>query len=227
MNNKGMVIGPFLNDWVVNHRSKFVKISTKLGATLVDAMCVASVRALPIFTTLDIPDKNFDVRNLTNGIEYAPLYPSTTTLAGVPFQFSEDVNGNTAAMTTSSIPVGLLVVDKVYTLINLFFGVSGAFNGTVEFTGSGGAFYSVDLVQGVNIRDHFVGFFNNVITDPTVVVDAFDPGADGLGAHFDRQVFDLPSAFDTQILTGISLNGVNGFGFGIPFIAGATVRAHD
>lgn len=40
---------------------------------------------------------------------------------------------------------------------------TGATVGKTEFLGSAGAYYEMDLVEGINVRDHYWASFNNVI----------------------------------------------------------------
>jgi hypothetical protein len=93
----------------------------------------------------------------------------------------------------------------------------------------------VDLVQGTNIRDHYIGFYNNVIDGVTARTIADFPQAQDT-AHLDQQIYVLPDAFasatlDSIVLTGIvssyidELTGqrIENFVEGLPFIAAATV----
>jgi hypothetical protein len=96
----------------------------------------------------------------------------------------------------------------------------GAINGRLEFVGTGSAFASYDLIQGINIRDHFDGCCNNIITDPTIVTVDF-----GHGVRFDRQMFVLPAVFAKQTLTEIRLVGTDADALqGQAFLAAATVQ---
>ena len=121
-----------------------------------------------------------------------------------------------------SFPTNIFGASTVHTLINSFDGVFGVSNGRLEFVGTGGAFASFDLTQGFNLRDHFNGVFNNVITDPTIVTVNF-----GGDVRFDRQRFNLPASFATQTLTEIRLIGDGGFPSGQAFLAAATVETQN
>lgn len=92
-------------------------------------------------------------------------------------------------------------------------------NGRLEFEGTGGALASFDLEQGDNLRDHFVGGFNNII-DPSIVTVDY-----GAGVHLDRQTFVLPALFATETLTEIRFIGTSaGFPHGQAFLAALTVQ---
>jgi hypothetical protein len=172
------------------------------------------------YTTLMLPALNVDLRGATDGAVYNPLFPGTHTWNGVPFQLSVDANGNTVFIAgVLDIPVGVFGVTQVYTLINSGFGAFGAYNGSVEFIGSSSS-YTVDLVQGVNVRDHYDGVFNNVI-DNINAVAAFNIGPGH--ARLDEQIFQLPAAFSSQTLNTIRFTGLDLGALGQPFIAAATV----
>ena len=183
------------------------------------------------FTTLTLPTLNLDIRTLSDGTRYNPLFPGTSTFNGVPFQFAVDGSGNTAFQndglnTPSSgvldIPVGVFGVTQAYTIINSRFGRVGALpNGSVSFIGSVDT-VTVNLIQGSNIRDHFNGMFNNTI-DGVNAVGAFNPGAGANEARLDEQIFNLPVVFAGQTLTTIRFTGLDLGADGLPFIAAATV----
>ncbi len=102
--------------------------------------------------------------------------------------------------TTYIIPTSVFGATTVYTLMNSAFGSLGSNIATVQFTGTGGAFASFDLVEGVNIRDHFEGSFVNTVSDPTIKTATFpDTGVppDGV-VRLDRQTFDLGGLFATE-----------------------------
>ena len=193
------------------------------------ALAVAAplAQAAP-FTRLTLPSLNIDIRTFTDGATYNPLFPGTPTFNGVPFQFSVDASGNTAFQNdmlgnpTSGlldIPVGVFGVTHAYTIINSSFGAFGANNGSVSFIGSVDTF-TVDLIQGTNIRDHFDGGFNNTI-DGVNAVPAFNVGTGR--ARLDEQIFNLPAAFGSQTLDTIRFTSLDLGGGGRPFLVAATV----
>jgi hypothetical protein len=135
-------------------------------------------------------------------------------VGGVPFSIAQDVNGNNMwagivagppLPTSLDIPVNVFGVTSAYMLMDSFFGACGSTIGSVEFKGSGGADVTFNLVEGANIRDHFVGGFCNTIAAGTPTIDF------GGDVHLDRQTFSLPSAFQSQTLTHII---VTDFGLG-------------
>jgi hypothetical protein len=112
----------------------------------------------------------------------------------------------------------------VYTLINSAFGEFGDTVGSVEFKATGGLDYTVDLVEGQDIRDHNNDGFNNTIGTGAlgdICVHTFSFGA----IRLDEQEFVLPQAFHTATLTDIILNGTGNDPDGEPFLAAATVAS--
>ncbi|MBS0190830.1 MAG: hypothetical protein U0573_02920 [Phycisphaerales bacterium] len=182
------------------------------------------------FVTLNLtPKVNSNIRTYTGGTFY-PLGGQTRDFAGVPFALAL-LNGDANSfgviqlpanntLTTHSFSVNVFGATRVYTLINSAWGSFGANNGKVEVFGSAGAYAKFDLIQGTNIRDHYQGSFQNVLTDPTVVTSKFNNDV------LDRQVLVLPAAFRSQSITEFrfSGNGGNPNGTGAAFLAGATFQ---
>lgn len=192
-------------------------INRLLTFTLLSAAAAAQATT---YTTLTLPVLNADIRTFSDGGVYAPLFPSTQTWADVPFQFVPSPAGNTAFIEgVLNIPVGVFGVTSAYTIINSGFGAFGANNGSVEFFGSTG-YYKVDLIQGVNIRDHFDYVFNNII-DGINAVPAFYVGPGR--ARLDEQIYNLPAVFASQTLVSMRFTGLNQGVSGNPFIVAATV----
>jgi hypothetical protein len=197
----------------------------------------SSAMAAGGFTTLTLPTLTADIRTWTDGSAYNPLFPASGTivqpLGGVPFQLQTDANDNTVfyggnlqspTPDSLTIPVGVFGVTKAYTLINTAFGALGANVGSVTFDGSAGDIFTVDLIEGSNVRDHYNGSFVNTTSDPTTLEAVFGDPSPG-HAHLDMQTFTLPSNFAAETLTDIVFNssGDGNPGDGKPFIAGATV----
>lgn len=180
-----------------------------------------ATRALADFVPITLPTVNQDVRGLTGGSTYAPLYPtSSQTLGGVQFEFRTDASGNNSFVKgVLTISVNIPAVSSVYTLINSKFGSSGAQLGSVTFTGSGGLSSSFQLIEGFNVRDHYSGSYVNTTTDPNTTQNVFGSNS---GAHFDMQRFDLPSTFQSATLTSIVFESIDKGYEGIPFLAGVT-----
>ncbi len=184
----------------------------------------SGVASAATYTTLTLPTLNADIRSWSDGGTYSPLFPSSQNLAGVPFNFQLDGNGQTVFNAGSlSIPVNVFGVTNVYTLINTAWGSQDANVGAVTFYGSNGDIYKVDLIEGGNVRDHYYGGFVNTITDPNVTLAVWGPNVPGR-AHLDMQDFALPGVFATETLVSMTFDSTGG-GAGSPFLAGATVAA--
>ena len=209
----------------------------RFAAPLLMALGVAAApQAHADYVSLTLPQLNVDIRTYSDGSEYNSFFPSSQTFNGVPFTLA--LTGPSATCPNGcnvwqvpsdgaslTIPVNLYGVTSAYTLINSVFGAYGQTDGTVTFNASGGLIYTVALVQGVNIRDHYNGYFQNVIDGVNAVpIDAFPQ--DFGTAHFDEQIFNLPAAFGTATLDSIVLTGTwadgNSYN-GVPLIAAATV----
>jgi hypothetical protein len=188
--------------------------------------------AMADFVAVDLSAKiNSDIRTYTGGASY-PLGGQTLPFGGVPFTLgllggaptscgAVQLPGN-GQLVTHSFPVNIAGATRLYTLINSAWGSIGVTNGTVEVFGTNGAYASFALVQGFNIRDHYQGNYQNVINDPTVVSTGY-----ASGARLDRQVLDLPAAFDGQVVTELRFQGTGANPTGAAFLAGATFETAD
>jgi len=205
----------------------FKAIAFACGLTFCNVSFAAS------YTTLVLPTLTADIRTWTDGAAYSSLFPSSAVFDSVPFQLQLDVNGNnvfvgpgapgaTGAIETD-IPVGVYGVSNVYTLINSAYGTMGVNIGSITFNGSAGASYTVSLIEGDNVRDHYYGSFVNS-TSASYVTQAVVGINDYGHAHLDMQNFALPATFQTQTLTDIVFYSPGTPG-GIPFLAGTTVAA--
>lgn len=179
------------------------------------------------YVTAILPVLNTDISTWTGGSIYNTLFPGRHTWNGVPFILENRLkyaNAKVFAEGTLTIPVNVRGVAKVYSIINSAWGEFGATIGKIEFVGSGTAYYKVDLIEGINVRDHYNGNFNNII-DGIHAVPAFIPGP-GEG-RLDMQIYTLPSSFARETLKEIVFTGYESPDYsGAPFIAAVTVEAH-
>jgi hypothetical protein len=192
---------------------------------------IGQALAAPAYTTLTLPTLNADIRTWTSGADYNPLVPSTPTWNGVPFDLALDASGHTVfynpmadqTQPVLQISVNVYGVTDAYTIINSAYGAYGATVGKVEFFGSDGAYFLVDLVEGINVRDHYNGGYNNMI-DNVTAISAFT-GANG--ARLDMQLYNLPADFSDEYLTNMTFTSYALGASGNPFIAAATVSAES
>jgi hypothetical protein len=156
-------------------------------------------------------------------------YPTgSTTIGGINFALASYNGGGPGVVQTgfSSYTIsGLNIADDgiAYTIINSGIGTFGQNVGSITFVGSGGAMVSYDLIEGLNIRDHYYGQYNNIATDIYATTGykngAEVPDAPGL-VHFDVQAFSL-AGLNGQSLSSIIFDG-NNPGGGEPFLAAVT-----
>ncbi len=191
-----------------------------------------------MFTPLELTTLTEDIRTWTDGSAYGELYQAGgKELGGVPFifpTFAPGAAGNTIfyggtlndpVEDSLVIPVAVAGVTKVYALINTAFGAPNSVAGEMAFR-AGETTYSVDLVVGANVRDHYFGSFVNTTTDPTTTQDVY--GISGQGnAHYDMLMFALPDGFhlDTIIFTSSAVD--NNPANGKAFLAAVTVASGE
>lgn len=176
-------------------------------------------------STVALTGTDTDITTYTDGSAYLPLFDGNIhNLGGVDFTFN---NGGNNAINGGPVTISTNIADAstVYTLVNSAWGSNGSVAGSITFNGSLGASYTVQYVEGVNVRDHYYGDFNNVTTSPTVTQAVFGNPNPG-NAHLDMQTILLPSAFNNQVLTSIVFDSSNGgYPTGQAFLAGVSVSA--
>ena len=159
---------------------------------------------------------------------FEPGFPSgPQTFGGVPFAipssgFNIWASYNVGLPATRTFPVGVFGVDRVYTLMNTYWGETGP--GTlaaIEFNGSEGAFYRYYLDGNVDIRDWNAWPQSTNSINGTTTVNALTLGN---GSRLDRQTFTLPPEFRSQTLTSVRLLDNGAPGTQTIFLAGLTVH---
>ena len=170
-------------------------------------------------------------QNGVNGADF-PAGGTSVTVGGVGFTLATVAGGGTGLVAThaqsppSAIDVAVNVPNPttVYALINSAWGEYGYLAGAVEFKATGGLDYSVNLVEGQDIRD-----YNNDGFDDTIGGGAL--GHIYLGSvyygggqvRFDKLGFNLPANFQSATLTDVILHGYGNDPNGAPWMAAATV----
>lgn len=160
-------------------------------------------------------------------------YPEgNVVLGGIPFNI-QTVGGNNAwnAEFVSgpyphvlSIPLNIPNATEVHTLINTFYGQPGPTSYiTLEFFGTGGAYYSKDLIGNVDVRDHFFAFWTNAINGTTTTTVYSSGGGFLSESRLDKQQITLPSAFAQDILNEFRLTSTGGVLVSDASIQGLTV----
>jgi hypothetical protein len=184
------------------------------------------------FTTLTLPTLNTNISASTwaDGATYNSIFPGSYNWHGVPFILEDRNPGDNKVFYESpgygfyslTIPANVYGVTKAYTIINTARGSIGSIVGEVKFYGTGSAYYQMDLTEGINVRDHYRGYYNNVI-DNINALPAVDNGS--WRAGLDMQIYTLPSVFATETLQYIVFTGYGYGDAGEPFIAAATVSS--
>ncbi len=204
---------------------------------------IATLLALGLFASeasatqiqIDISGQvNSDLNTYSGGSNYGPIGGTTLDINGInfdlaPFDATTDVGiiqtflvfgGGPASSSYTFGGLALSGVQTIYTLINSSFGQDGDKIGSVVFTGTGGMF-SFDLIEGLNVRDHFNGAFENNASN--LFGTALYPGNPGPD-RLDAQQFNVAGI---GTLTSIQFNqsntlDANGNLSGLPFLAAIT-----
>lgn len=207
--------------------------TTSATVTLIGGIAVGSFFPVPIATGL----LNQNITTWTGGGTYTPYMSGNQTFAGVPFTMQTSGTGMDVIWGTSTsvfsasgtytntvtLNTNLYGAIKVHTLINSAWGTANSNVGSVTFKATNGDSYTVNLVEGVNVRDHYQGSFVNTTSASYVTTNVV--GVVGSGAHLDMQAFALPSSFATEVLSSIVFTSTGSSATGLPFLAGVTVVA--
>ncbi|MBW3623260.1 MAG: Ig-like domain-containing protein [Armatimonadetes bacterium] len=167
--------------------------------------------------------------NLHSGVvSGVPL--GQTTLGGVPFAIptAEQNIWHSHAATGDNprfidIPVGKAGITEAHTLIGNYWGRGGPESyASVEFFGSGGAYYKKDLIGNVDIRDHLSGSYTNNLNGTSSIV-VLNNG----GRRLDKKKMVLPPEFATQTLEKVRVSDNGAQNLQRIFLAGLTVAGFD
>jgi hypothetical protein len=154
-------------------------------------------------------------------------------LGGIPFNIQK-VGGNNAwnAEVVSGpyphildIPLNVSNATEVQTLINTFYGQPGPTSYiTLEFFGTGGAYYRKDLIGNVDVRDHFYANWTNTING-TTTTNVYSSGGGFLSeSRLDKQEIVLPAIFQGETLTEFRLTSTGGVLISDASIQGLTIQ---
>jgi hypothetical protein len=204
------------------------------------AQCAVTPTPALSYFPIPVSPLNENITTWNAGSIYSGWFNGTHTLGGIPFQLQTDADGDNVfwgtdlnlanyvgpSSLTLTLTTNLYGATEIYTLINTAWGSAGSNVGSVSFNASNGDSYTVQLVEGVNVRDHYNGSFVNTVSSTSVTKNVI--GSDTLGtAHLDMQRFTLPASFATETLTGIVFTSSGGATTGLPFLAGLTAKAQS
>lgn len=174
-----------------------------------------------------------DLRTWTSGTNY-PFGGFTTNLAGVSFYFSPfpgitnglgvvyTGNGTVSAPITNNFPVNVTNAVTVFTLMNSSWGEPGYTNGKIAFYGSQGAYVSFNIVQGINIRDHRISGYTQIVSSNIMSI-YWGPANI---CRNDSQGWMLPTNFLSQVLTNIQIRSFGNNPDGVATVAAITIRTN-
>jgi hypothetical protein len=157
-----------------------------------------------------------------------PNFPAgNVTLGGIPFSIPTTGNNYWSSAATGgsagrsfAISFAQYGATDVYTLINTFWGQPGPVSyASLQFFGSDGAYYNVDLVGNQDIRCYEQCAWTNFVSGSTTTVVSSGNN------RLDMQRIHLPDAFQTQTLTKVRLTDNGDADSQRTFLAGVTVVA--
>jgi hypothetical protein len=179
--------------------------------------------ALGQFTQVDLTSfYNVDRRN---SCCESPQYPmGNATYLGVPFFLGPATGNNSVFMSganpvTVDIPIARTGVQRVRTLLNTAWGQPGPNSYLrVEFHGTDGTIYGINLIGGVHIRDHGPAFTQNFDPNPPTCTRNVWTSTGGT-VRADMQTFALPVSIRTNGLAFVRFidTGADGFQRGYLF----------
>ena len=146
---------------------------------------------------------------------------------GIPFYIPETGDNywnsnypNTPNPHTLDVNINLTGAIEVHTLLNTFWGQPGPDSyAAIEFIGSNGGYYKVDLIGNDHIRDYNQYIWTNSINN-TTTIEVFNNGS---GQRLDKQVFYLPDEFENQNLESIRITDNGATNSQRLFVSGITV----
>jgi hypothetical protein len=153
-----------------------------------------------------------------------PFPEGSVEFGGIPFCIPEGGNNSWEAMWAApvegdmecgtkmiDVEVNVFAALEVHTIINTRCGIPGPESyASLEFFGSGGAYYRKDLVGDDDVRDWCATFCTNSINNDTTVNVFFTNLCRVCEMRLDKQVIALPPEFHTQWLETIRVTDTGG-----------------
>ena len=193
------------------------------------------------YTSIDLSSyTNYLTTQQTDGGNY-PDAGFSYTDGGIPFTasaFDGDAPegliylGPITGLDTVDIAVDESGLQSIYTEINSAYGASGTQPGTVELVGSAGT-VTYDLIEGLNIRDHYYGDFTNTVepgiggtvywsNGVPIQVSAGNADSQYIGdVRNDVQGWVVPSNIGELLSVDITYTNTN-YSYGEPLVYGLT-----
>jgi hypothetical protein len=203
-------------------------------ALIIAPAALLGASAFGAYSNVDLSSyADSDLQGYTDGSNY-PTAGNTVSVGNVSFTLSS-LQGNSGttgviggladAAATVDITIGQYGVTSLYTLINTAWGYPGTTVGEIVAHGAGGESYEYDLVEGLNVRDHYDNPrpYCNSLTDLSVQSAYFPDSNDLSDPHalrLDMQTIELPTVFKTDTLTDVEFINLGKGSDGSPFLAG-------
>jgi PEP-CTERM motif-containing protein len=194
--------------------------------TLTLTLLVASGAARAEYITVDLSSLvNSDLSTYTFGAGYPP--PGVSTFNGIPFEFASAPSGSASVVgglasvgipRTYYLDLDLSGITTMYAIVNSAFGACGANVGVIAVRGEDGMTSGANLVQGVNVRDHYQGGFCNQQSTAAFTV----PFADGIIYDIYRIDVSTATSNGTVVLDGLQFETYGMGASGEPFLAAVT-----
>jgi|HubBroStandDraft_5_1064220.scaffolds.fasta_scaffold123240_1 hypothetical protein len=129
------------------------------------------------------------------------------------------------------IPVNVKNVKTAYTLMNTLWGSKTKDLLTITFTGTGGASWTYEIIEGSDTRDYNNGNYLNTIDCRLPSIPTKTLGKTGSvsaftnkkGQRLDMQMFELPTSFAGQTLVSVTITDNGGPEVQRSFLAAMTV----
>jgi hypothetical protein len=200
-----------------------------LGCALAFVSTVANASQIDLSGAF-APQVSANLLNYSGGVNYPTPASNPLDVNGIDFNLVPgplatgtgivQTNGDT--YNFNLLPYNLTGVTSIYTLINSAYGADGAVVGQVTFTDTLSNSVSYDLVEGVNIRDHYCcGGYNESASNLAGTV-TFNSVVPGDLVRLDMQQFNVASLGTLQSMTFEGFYPVDLNTFGQPFLAGLT-----
>ena len=167
-----------------------------------------------------------NISTYTDGSAYPG--PGVANVAGINFELAgfdggtgivRDVSSSALNNISVDISIGETGISDLFAIVNSADGGSAGSNvGNLVLTAANGATETINLIEGVNIRDHYSGVFNNT------TANLYGTQNYTGGAHFDVYDYSLPASFNNTLASVKFTSYELGFPLGSPFVAGLTTE---
>jgi len=154
-------------------------------------------------------------------------------LGGVEFDMTDALDFHSTGDHRNQVPYQLVFDDlnilsptKLYMLVNSGWGHEGTRVATIHVLTEDAQEYSIELIEGFNLRDWNDGYNVNTYTSPDLKPVYEDIGKWGRPARIDMLTITLPTSFQGSIVDSLIIDGhETGYEDGILVLQGITFEA--